>query len=94
MNLHRVKDTSDEDSDGHIIVNTTWTRCYYFRARVSQEDEGEIKSENYRETYGDFKKFVYYFTPNAYDRNLEFDPNKNLLKDGTRMMRVMNPQVV
>ncbi len=42
-------------------------------------------SANYAKIYGDFPKFVYFYNPTPNDRNLEFDPDKNLAKDGPRV---------
>ena len=49
------------------------------------DKDGKIISANYTKVVGDFSfrgtggvTFTYYFNPTANDRNLEFDPTKNL----------------
>lgn len=58
---------------------------YYLRTRVKLDAEGEIISAHYAKIYGDFRfdprgavSFTYYFNPTPNDRNLEFDPKRNL----------------
>lgn len=65
-----------------------------FRTRTVTNEVGRIISANYSKIYGpnlqnpieyghmggdDRLMFTYYFNPTANDRNLEFDPSKNLL---------------
>jgi hypothetical protein len=65
-----------------------------FRTRTVTNEAGRIVSANYGKIYGpnlqnpieyghmgdaDRLMFTYYFNPTANDRNLEFDPGKNLL---------------
>lgn len=69
---------------------------YFLRTRVKLNDEGEIVSANYAKIMtsdAQFKgsdihfdprgkiSFTYYFNPTVHDRNLEFDPKKNLFTD-------------
>ena len=59
---------------------------FFLRTRVRLDDEGRIISANYSKVIGDFSfspangamRFVYYFNPVPNDRNLEFDPKRNL----------------
>ena len=60
-------------------------RCFYLRVRTKLDETGKIMSANYAKIYGDFPKFVYFYNPTPNDRNLEFDPDKNLAKDGPRV---------
>lgn len=77
-------------------------RNFYFRTRTVTDDAGSIISANYGKIYGDFqfdaanKDWGYlstlalvttYFNPTPNDRNIEFDPQKNLLPD----QQVMKP---
>jgi hypothetical protein len=71
-----------------------------FRIRTVTDKDGKIVSANYGEIYGPFEygllggkyrvQFNYYFNPTANDRNLEFDPPKNLFPI-TRRHRVYKP---
>jgi hypothetical protein len=59
---------------------------FFLRTRVKQNAKGEIVSANFTKIIGDFHfspetgaiQFLYYFNPVPNDRNLEFDPKKNL----------------
>jgi len=63
---------------------------FFLRTRAVLDENGEIESANYAKTHGDFRfgpdgtlSFTYYFNPVPNDRNLEFDPGKNLFPEGT-----------
>lgn len=63
---------------------------FFLRTRVVLDEDGEIDSANYAKVHGDFKieqdgdlSFSYYFNPVANDRNLEFNPEKNLFSKDT-----------
>ena len=73
--------------DGKITseINRT-TGNYYLRLRTRLDGKGNIKSSNFAKLYGDFMYFTYYFNPTRNDRNVEFDPEKNLIK-GERISR-------
>ena len=63
-------------------------RGYFFRIRSSVDKSGKILSANYGKIYGDFMNFTYYLNPTPNDRNIEFDPKRNLftnLKDDERV---------
>lgn len=58
---------------------------FFLRTRVKLDEAGTIVSANYAKVVGDFYllptggvKFQYYFNPVPNDRNLEFDPKRNL----------------
>ncbi len=58
---------------------------YYLRTRVKLDQQGNIVSANYAKIYDEIRfdprgsvSFWYYFNPTPNDRNLEFDPTKNL----------------
>jgi hypothetical protein len=54
-------------------------RNYFFRVRTVKDHEGNIVSAHYGKIYGDFMQFSYYLNPTPNDRNIEFDPQQNLL---------------
>ena len=61
---------------------------YFLRTRVKLDEKGEIVSAHYAKLVTDFNfdprgriTFSYLFNPTANDRNLEFDPKKNLFKN-------------
>ncbi len=58
---------------------------FFLRTRVKLDKDGKIISANYAKVTGDFQfdargilGLTYYFNPTPNDRNLEFDPKKNL----------------
>ncbi len=64
-----------------------------FRIRTKTDEQGKIISSQYGKIYGPVgvphrwsKKFsfTYYLNPTPNDRNLEYDPQKNLTPDGQR----------
>jgi hypothetical protein len=60
---------------------------YFLRTRVKLDKDGNIVSANYAKIMGDIHVgpqgsawFTYYLNPTPNDRNLEWDPNRNLLQ--------------
>jgi len=66
-------------------------RGYYFRVRTKTDNRGNIVSAYYGKIYGDIPQFAYYLSPTPNDRNVEFDPGHNLLKNQTPLERVSGP---
>jgi hypothetical protein len=69
---------------------------FFLRTRVKRDQQGRIISANYTKFIGKLHvrayngrlEFIYYFNPTPNDRNLEFDPKKNLFpkdKHGTNI---------
>jgi hypothetical protein len=52
---------------------------------------GTVKSALYGKIYGDFMQFRYYLNPTPNDRNIEFDPKQNLLKNLSQLEQVSAP---
>jgi hypothetical protein len=80
-----------------ILDDRRTTENYFLRVRTVTNEKGEIVSANYGKIYGGFEwfptgslRFHYYFNPKANDRNLEFDPKRNLLKT-EEAQRVFEP---
>jgi hypothetical protein len=83
---------------GKVVESKRMTSGDYmvFRSRATTNGYGQITSAHYGKIYSlDYgisaddhdKAFVgilYYFNPTPNDRNLEFDPGKNLFGDGDR----------
>jgi hypothetical protein len=72
-----------------------------FRTRTVLDEKGNIVSAQYGKIYGPIEygradenhsaiRFTYYFNPTANDRNLEFDPSRNLFGQ-TDKQRVYQP---
>jgi hypothetical protein len=64
-----------------------------FRIRTKTDEQGKIASAHYGKVYGPVGvphrwsrkfSFTYYLNPTLNDRNLEYDPQKNLIPDGQR----------
>jgi hypothetical protein len=72
---------------------------YYLRTRVKLDEAGRIVSANYGKIYEDIRfdarygtvTIWYYFNPTPNDRNLEFDPARNLFPQSMRGANVANP---
>src|SRR5204863_9024831 len=64
---------------------------YFFRIRTSVHASGKIVSANYGKIYGDFMDFTYYLNPTPNDRNIEFDPKRNLFTNLKANERVTQP---
>ncbi|MEO6993549.1 MAG: carboxypeptidase-like regulatory domain-containing protein [Lacunisphaera sp.] len=88
----------------HYTANTyspSTTRAnvgFFLRTRVKLDQDGKIISANYAKVMGDFRLdarggviFTYYFNPTPNDRNLEFDPKKNLFPPKTPGADVNDP---
>lgn len=63
------------------VQSLDYNRNYYFRVRTKLNDEGHIIDAHYGKIYGDFINFKHYFNPSRNDRNVEFDPSRNLNTD-------------
>jgi hypothetical protein len=71
---------------------------FFLRTRVKLDEKGKIVSANYAKIYGDFfldargtLYFYYYFNPTPNDRNLEFDPARNLFSKEKSPTPRLNP---
>jgi len=77
---------------GKPDVNTRKrTRNYYIRVRTKLDKDGNVTSAQYGKIYGDFMNFIHYLNPTVNDRNVEFDPKKNLIDTGFRGHEVQSP---
>ena len=76
---------------------------YFLRVRTVLDQDGQIESALYGKIHGDFRfypgtiaptsgmGFDYYLNPTPNDRNVEFDPQKNLIKDLKPLEEVKEP---
>lgn len=76
---------------------------YFIRVRTELDQDGNVKSALYGKIRGDFRfyagtiaptagmGFDYYLNPTPNDRNLEFDPKRNLVKDLKPLEGVSEP---
>lgn len=71
---------------------------YFLRVRTKKDEKGEIISALYGKIHGDFVfdhngelTFTYYLNPEPNDRNVEFDPEKNLFGRLSARERVRQP---
>ena len=81
-----VEDTSREDQN------------YFFRVRTVLDEKNQVKSALYGKIYGDIQfwangklRFTYYLNPEAGDRNMEFDVERNLLGQLSELQRPSLP---
>ena len=76
------------------FVRTPQANHFFFRIRTELDDEGQVKKAHYGKLVGPIKfeyhpviaktgklELRYYVNPEPGDRNLEFDPKKNLFKN-------------
>ena len=94
---------SKSAKDGY--KGSTNPATYLVRSRVVEDDGGEVISCHYSKLRNSIKvsrgaglqaslpviEFTYYFNPTPNDRNLEFDPEKNLFKNLPRNEQVREP---
>jgi hypothetical protein len=66
-------------------------RNYFIRVRTVLDEKGKVKSAQYGKIYGDFMQFTYYLNPTPNDRNIEFDPKRNLLNGLKSFEQVVAP---
>ena len=99
-----VQETS-RSSDGKVLNNQfNQEQNYFFRVRTVLDESGNVKSALYGKISGplsyDFINsknktalmfFTYYLNPNPNDRNMEFDPSKNLFQNLTDDQQVKAP---
>lgn len=64
---------------------------YFFRVRTVLDERGNVKSALYGKIYGDFMQFRYYLNPTPDDRNIEFDPSRNLMRGLKSFEQVSEP---
>jgi len=71
---------------------------YFFRVRTKKDGQGKIISALYGKIHGEigwsyegYVKFTYYLNPTPNDRNMEFDPKKNLFKKLSSLEQVCEP---
>ena len=97
--LTRTKTPNPKDT---TETRVTKDRNYLFRVRTILDSQGNVVSAHYGKIHGDivpdivndekgFIFFEYYFNPTQNDRNLEFDPKRNLFDNLPSSERVNNP---
>ena len=71
---------------------------YFFRVRTKKDDKGKIISALYGKIHGEIGwwqngiiRFTYYLNPTPNDRNVEFDPKKNLFNGLKSTEQVTDP---
>jgi hypothetical protein len=72
-----VSDT--EKTDSQLGTKMDAHHNYYFRVGSVVDEQGKLKTALYGKIYGEFPNFTYYLNPTPNDRNLEFDPLKDLV---------------
>ena len=64
---------------------------FFIRIRTLLDEKGNVKTALYGKIYGDFMQFRYYLNPTPNDRNVEFDPSQNLIKNLKSFESVRDP---
>ncbi|RXK55071.1 hypothetical protein ESB00_03995 [Oleiharenicola lentus] len=78
----RLTDVSD------LLPHERENLNYFFRVRTVLDSSGKVVSAHYGKIYGDIVfdavrhlRFTYYINPTPLDRNLEFNPKRNLFSE-------------
>lgn len=86
------------EQDKQPFSNIAEGANYFFRVRTNKDETGKIVSSLYGKIYGDIRfgrdgvvQFLYYLNPTPNDRNMEFDPAKNLFKNLSSPEEVREP---
>jgi hypothetical protein len=81
-------------SDGAVSNNQN----YFYRVRTVLDGSGNVKSALYGKISGPIEcgaqgyiQFTYYLNPTPNDRNMEFDPSKNLFQNLPTLQQVTAP---
>ncbi|MGJ3244203.1 MAG: carboxypeptidase-like regulatory domain-containing protein, partial [Opitutales bacterium] len=79
------------------IWNVLPSYGYFLRTRTEMDSAGNVKTANYTKISGEIGFhpvgriwMTYYFNPTPNDRNLELDPQKNLIRSNNRYNPVQN----
>jgi hypothetical protein len=81
-----------------MINETREDQNYFFRVRTILDEQGRVKSALYGKISGDIAfgvnrvlRFTYYLNPTSLDRNMEFDPQRNLFEGVPSLEQVKAP---
>ena len=92
--VKRVAQEQDKPASSSIEEDAN----YFFRVRTKKDEAGRIISAVYGKIYGDFSgfeygklTFMYYLNLTPNDRNVEFDPTKNLFENLSSLEEVRVP---
>jgi hypothetical protein len=89
LEFHRYR--SDSGLEESYDTNFDKSRRYYFRVRTEINKDGNVISALYGKLYSEFPDLHYYLNPNNNDRNVEFDPRKNLFLNLPKEERQFEP---
>ena len=89
---HKARKQAQGDGQDEATNELKEGRGYLFRVRSTTNEAGVVTNAYYGKIHGDFDfggagtngsslVFTYYLNPTPNDRNLEFDPKKNLFKN-------------
>jgi len=104
LTWRRARSISEKGSGDEIIDDPIGRGNYFFRIRSETNDIGIITNAYYGKIRGSFEfvgaadagngswlNFTYYLNPTPNDRNMEFDPKKNLFKNLSSLEEVSAP---
>lgn len=91
-----VKSSYEHETESHHEKRED--QNYFFRVRTRRDESGRIIAALYGKIYGDIAynskgalRFLYYLNPTPNDRNMEFDPSRNLFTDLPSAEQVNEP---
>lgn len=84
--------------EGEALHERREDRNYFFRVRTKRDEAGRVVSALYGKVHGEIDyswsrviSLAYYLNPTPNDRNMEFDPSKNLFRDLPAAEQVKDP---
>lgn len=97
-----VLTVSVRPGQGEKLTYSTATQNFFFRVRTEVDENGRVKKALYGKLIGPIEwglhdtktgklRLTYYVNPEPNDRNLEFDPEKNLFKNLKWFEQVKEP---
>jgi hypothetical protein len=91
-----VKTSFEHETESHYEKRED--QNYFFRVRTRRDKAGNIIAALYGKVYGDIGysskgtlRFLYYLNPTPNDRNVEYDPTKNLFTNLSSLEEVREP---
>ncbi len=91
-----VKSSYEHEAESHHERRED--QNYFFRVRTKKDNSGNIITALYGKIYGDIAysskgvlRFAYYLNPTPNDRNMEFDPSRNLFTNLPPLEEVRDP---
>lgn len=80
----------DDPDEGARVGSWDASRNYYLRVRSRVMPDGRVRG-HYGKIYGEFPTFTHYLNPTFGDRNIEWDPARNLIPPSASEQPPLSP---